>query len=223
MPNITTSRVRDYLNDLDRALRDLPRDRRHEIVADIRSHIDSALADIPMPSPAAVDQILDHLGTPDTIAAAAFAEMPPTKTRIALRDVTTIVLLLIGGLVLPVIGWLIGAVMLWTSSAWRVKDKAIATLLLPGGMLAPVFLFPFVWGLAAATVSTPCVLSAVPVPVPVQSPLPIPQGVGHAMAVNACTGGSSGSNMLLILLLVLGVSGPLFSTFWLIRHARRLA
>jgi hypothetical protein len=138
MPNITTSRVRDYLNDLDRALRDLPRDRRHEIVADIGSHIESALADIPTPSPAAVDQILDNLGTPDTIAAAAFAEMPPTKTRIALRDVTTIVLLLIGGLVLPVIGWLIGAVMLWTSTAWRVKDKTIATLLLPGGMLAPV-------------------------------------------------------------------------------------
>jgi len=60
-------------------------------------------------------------------------------------------------------------VMLWTSTAWRVKDKTIATLLLPGGMLAPVFLF----GLATATVSTPCVLSAVPVPV--QSPLPIPQ------------------------------------------------
>ena len=219
MPNITTSRVRDYLNDLDRALRDLPRDRRHEIVADIGSHIDSALADIPMPSPAAVDQILDNLGTPETIAAAAFAAMPPTKTRIALREVTTIVLLLIGGLVLPVIGWLIGAVMLWTSTAWRVKDKTIATLLLPGGMLVPVL--PF--GLATATVSTPCVLSGVPVPVPVQSPLPIPQGVGHAMAANACTGGSSGSNILLILLLILSVGGPLFSTFWLIRHARRLA
>ena len=172
-----------------------------------------------MPSPAAVEQILDHLGTPDTIAAAALAEMPPTRPRIALRDVITIVLLLIGGIVFPVIGWLIGAVMLWTSTAWRVKDKAIATLLLPGGMLSPVFLFPFLFGLATATVSTPCVLSTVPV----QSPLPIPQGVGHAVAVNACTGGSSGSNIWLILLLVLGVSGPLFSTFWLIRHARRLA
>ena len=55
------------------------------------------------------------------------------------------------------------------------------------------------------------------------TPFPIPHGVGHTVAVNACTGGSRGSIILPILLLVLSVGGPLFSTFWLIRHARRLA
>jgi hypothetical protein len=232
-------------------LRDLPSDRRHEIVADIGSHIDSALADIPTPSPAAVEQILDDLGTPETIAAAAFAEMPPTQSRWALRDVTAVVLLLIGGLVLPVIGWLIGAVMLWTSTTWRVKDKVIATLLVPGGLA----LIPLLGALAAvstATISAPattvCAYSVGPgaahqgvgvppapvpasgamvpasaAPVPAQSALPIRPGVSHAVAANTCTSSGSGSNIFLSLLLVLGVAAPLFSTFWLIRHARRLA
>jgi hypothetical protein len=215
---------------------------------DISSHIDSALADIPTPSPATVQQILDNLGTPETIAAAAFTEMPPTQSRWASRDVATVILLLIGGLVLPVIGWLIGAVMLWTSTTWRIKDKVIATLLVPGG-LALIPLLGAIAAVGTATISAPATTvcaysvgpgaarqgvgvppapaSAAPVPasgapVPVQSALPIPHNVSYAMTADACPRGSSGSNIFLILLLGLSVAAPLFTTFWLIRHARRL-
>src|SRR5438132_1045744 len=45
----------------------------------------------------------------------------------------------IGGLVVPIVGWFVAVVLLWTSHAWNTKDKLIGTLLLPGG-LAGVFL-----------------------------------------------------------------------------------
>jgi len=34
----------------------------------------------------------------------------------------------IGGLVLPVLGWIIGIVMMWQSPAWRRVDKVVATV-----------------------------------------------------------------------------------------------
>ncbi|MGI8577682.1 MAG: hypothetical protein ACR2KG_07135 [Nocardioidaceae bacterium] len=59
------------------------------------------------------------------------------------RDVAAVVLLLVGGVVVPVVGWLVGAVMLWSSTAWCVKDKLIATLLVPGGLSTVVLLGVF--------------------------------------------------------------------------------
>ena len=96
---------------------------------DIRGHIDVALADRGEPSAADVEQVLEELGTPQEIAEAAYAEQPPGRTRMAGRDVVTVILLLIGGIVLPFVGWVIGVVLLWTSTAWRTKDKVIGTLL----------------------------------------------------------------------------------------------
>ena len=124
MPNGTASRVRAYLDDLDRALSDLPKDRRTEIVRDIRGHIDVALAEQDDPSAADVEQLLDELGTPQEIAEAAYAELPPARAKIAGRDIATIVLLLIGGLVLPFVGWFIGVVLLWTSDGLADQGQA---------------------------------------------------------------------------------------------------
>ena len=50
------------------------------------------------------------------------------------------ILLLVGGLVIPVFGWVIGVVLLWASDAWNVRDKVIGTLLVPGGLGLPFFL-----------------------------------------------------------------------------------
>ena len=36
---------------------------------------------------------------------------------------------------------MIGVVLLWVSNAWNVRDKLIGTLLWPGGLGLPVFLF----------------------------------------------------------------------------------
>lgn len=218
MSNLTTPSARSYLQELNRALRDLPRARRREITRDIRAHIDAALADAPDQSPAMLATILDHLGTPVEIAEATRAELPPVQPRIAARDVTAIVLLLIGGIVVPFLGWLVGAVLLWTSTAWTAKDKIIATLLVPGGLLAPILL----GGIAASTTSGSGSVGCGPVAVP------SPSGAesGSAQVVQNCTNSTGPGvvpTILTIAFLIITVGGPLFSTFWLIRHARRLA
>ena len=49
-------------------------------------------------------------------------------------DVAAIVLLLVGGLIVPLVGWLPGVVLLWRSNAWNVRDKVIGTVFVPGGL-----------------------------------------------------------------------------------------
>ena len=49
-------------------------------------------------------------------------------------EVGAIVPLLVGGLIVPLVGWLIGVVLLWVSNAWNVRDKIIGTVFVPGGL-----------------------------------------------------------------------------------------
>jgi hypothetical protein len=49
------------------------------------------------------------------------------------RDVLTVVLLLVGILVFG-IGWLVGIALLWSSPTWRLRDRLLGTLLVPGGL-----------------------------------------------------------------------------------------
>ena len=49
-------------------------------------------------------------------------------------DVAAIVLLLVGGLIVPLVGWLPGVVLLWRSNAWNVRDKVIGTVFVPGDL-----------------------------------------------------------------------------------------
>lgn len=208
MTNATTSRVRTYLDELDRALSGLPRDRRTEIVRDIRSHIDVALADRGEPSAADVEQVLEELGTPQEIAEAAYAEQPLGRPRMAGRDVFTVIALLIGGIVVPFIGWVIGVVLLWVSTAWRTKDKVIGTLLVPGGLLAPLVLL-VVGGLVVARTSSSCATRQV-------------AGSARLVSCSDSGGGWVGPTVAITLLLV-SVAGPIFSAVWLVRTARRVS
>lgn len=214
MTNQTTPSMDSYLNELDQALRDLPRGRRQEIVRDIRTHIDAALADAPGQTPTEIATILDQLGTPAEIAEAARAELPPVRSRIAGRDVVAIVLLLIGGIAVPFLGWIVGVVLLWTSTAWRTKDKLIGTLLVPGGLLAPVLLALLAF--RAATISCETVTVSPPSPAN-------PSGGDVVQTCTSAAGSGVASTILTIVLVIITVGGPLFSTFWLVRHARRVA
>jgi hypothetical protein len=208
MPNATASRVRTYLDELDRALSHLPKDRRTEIVRDIRSHIDVALAERGEPSAADVEQVLEELGTPQEIAEAAYAELPPPRARIAGRDIATVILLLVGGFVF-LIGWVVGAVLLWTSTAWRTKDKVIGTLLFPGGLLAPILLLLVGGLMVARTSGGPCST--------------VQQAGSAAVTHCASSGGGWIGPAVAITLLVVSFVGPIFSAVWLIRTARRVS
>lgn len=52
----------------------------------------------------------------------------------------TPIVLLVGGVLLPFLGWLVGIVLLWASHAWTLRDKLIGTLVIPGGLMVPVYL-----------------------------------------------------------------------------------
>ena len=139
--------VERYLKHLEVELDDLPRDRRREIVDEIAGHIAEARAGLEHETEADVRNILDGLGDPADIAADARErfDVRPSATAPPYRpgwiEVGALVLLLIGGLILPFFGWLIGVLLLWLSNAWNVRDKVIGTVFVPGGLGFTVFLY----------------------------------------------------------------------------------
>ena len=157
MNTATQPLVTRYLRELERALRDLPSPRRREIVDEIREHIDEAAGSASAPpTEADVRTILDRVGDPESIAAEARERFGVSRAEAGPRETFAIALLLIGGVVLPAIGWLVGAVLLWTSRVWNARDKLIGTLLLPGGLAFPAYLFVFApFGVETCTSSGP--------------------------------------------------------------------
>ena len=49
-------------------------------------------------------------------------------------------MLLVGGVVLPIVGWFVGAVLLWVSDSWTTNEKLVGTLVVPGGLALPLYL-----------------------------------------------------------------------------------
>jgi HAAS len=139
-----------YLKHLEVELDDLPRDRRSEIVDEIAGHIAEARAGLEHETEADVRNILEGLGDPADIAEDArerFEVQPPAPAspyKPGWMEVGALVLLLVGGVVLPFVGWFIGVILLWLSNAWNVRDKVIGTVFVPGGSGLSLFLLFFV-------------------------------------------------------------------------------
>jgi len=131
----------DYLAQLDEALRDVP----HGIAAEIRAGIAEELASL---SPDAAAQRIAQLGDPREIAREAMdaggytpsapvapvflapampAIVPTTSTRgfaiIAALGLS------FGGFIVPLIGWVIGAVLVAMSAMWRTWEKVVAIVI----------------------------------------------------------------------------------------------
>lgn len=115
------------------------------------------------------------------------------------QEAVVIALLLIGGLILPLFGWLLGVYLLWRSPVWTVKDKLTGTLVIPGGLMMPI---------AGAA-------------------LAIPGGSGSCFQTSAsvsavCT--SSGASPFLagsfITIMALLTIAPIFSAIWLYKRMR---
>lgn len=66
---------------------------------------------------------------------------PRTAPQDEAYDVATVLVLMLGGLVVPVVGWLAGIVMLWASPHWSVGDKWLGTLAWPAVVIVPVVTF----------------------------------------------------------------------------------
>lgn len=205
-------RRNSYLAALRRELRDLPRGVRKEVVADIGTHLDEALLDAAPVTAEDAASIIRRLGTPAEVAAAARAELgrvgPPRGPRAF--EIVTVILLLVGGVVVPVIGWLVGFVMLWASRAWSVRDKLIGTLVVPGGLSLAAFALVFGGSSEACTSSSRVVAVR-----PGSARTTVVDGAMHCT-----TSGFQPPLALVIVGLVVLVAGPVFTTFWLLRHAR---
>ena len=139
--------VEDYLDRLERKLADFPSARRRELVQEISEHIAEARAGLESENEAEIRNLLDRIGDPADIAAEARGPAPetapaaaPVERRSGALDVAALILLLVGGVVIPVIGWLVGVVLLWISNSWTTNEKLFGTLVVPGGLALPVYL-----------------------------------------------------------------------------------
>jgi len=144
-----------YLKQLDLALSPIPQPQRRLLVAEIAEHLAQARAELADPSAAEVAKLLNRIGRPEDIAREAVeTETEPTSGAGTRREAWTVALLLVGGLVLPVVGWVAGVRSLWNSTAWTLRDKLIGTFVLPGGLL-PAVLYVVIPALAG-TPGRPC-------------------------------------------------------------------
>jgi hypothetical protein len=115
-------------------------------------------------------------------------------------DAITVFLLLVGGVILPVVGWVAGAVMLLASRRWTFRDKLVGLLVWPGGLALAV-------GLIVLAPTRQCVY--------------VDDSAGHRHG-GECTG-TTIPGWLGIPLLVLAIIGPLLTAIYLARRARRSA
>ena len=129
--------VADYLERLDHLLARLPYAARRQLVDEIAEHVAEARTGLDPGDEVGLLALLDAVGDPEAIAAEALgatSQAPPPR---ADRAVPWLVLL--GGFAVG-IGWLVGIVLLWSSDTWRRRDKLLATLVVPGGLVLPVLL-----------------------------------------------------------------------------------
>ncbi|WP_149083462.1 MULTISPECIES: HAAS signaling domain-containing protein [Microbacterium] len=140
MTDKTAAALRDdYLARLDEAMRGLP----HGVASDIRGGIAEELDGLDAEATA---ERIDRLGDPRGIAREAEDEVPtappavfpaPAPAPSAPRTPTTAtrgfaiaaaLTLSFGGIVVPVVGWFVGAVLVSLSALWRTWEKALAIL-----------------------------------------------------------------------------------------------
>jgi hypothetical protein len=95
-----------YLQDLEAQLRDLPANRRRELLDEVGEHIAAARAGLDT----------------ETEARERFGVLPSRPSTPVLEIVTVVLL------VIPLFGSLIGAVLVWLSRRWTTGEKLVGTL-----------------------------------------------------------------------------------------------
>ncbi|MER8104157.1 hypothetical protein [Kitasatospora sp. NPDC094016] len=170
--------VRAHLAAVARYTAPLPEQRRRELLADLREHVEVSLAESDPADEAAVRRVLEQLGSPRQIADAALDEEGGTRPEPESRGrtVRTLVfaVLPVPLSFVPVIGpplalaaAVIAASRVWRSTQWSRREKRLAALLL----LSPLLLTPLAAvvaavaspvGLTAAAVLAACVVGFCP-------------------------------------------------------------
>jgi len=134
--NVTTDPLADdYLRRLDAAASALPAHRRQELVSEIRDHLQEGLRQAPAGDETAVRNMLERLGPPEEIAAAATDSTPPDQLVAPLRETngSAIVSVVLGVLWFAGIGSLLALVFGYRArreiknSAGSQKGSGLAT------------------------------------------------------------------------------------------------
>ena len=139
MKTDTQGLIDRYLKELERELGALPRSRRCELMDDVGAHIADAHAETG-DDQLAIRKVLDRLGDPSEIAADARERFGIEPAKVGFMEVLALILLPVGGIILPIVGWFAGVVLLWVSPAWVTRDKIIGTLVVPGGYGTTLFM-----------------------------------------------------------------------------------
>ncbi|MFB4313437.1 hypothetical protein [Actinomadura sp. 21ATH] len=136
----TDQLITDYLDRLDAAARDLPPDRRADLLAEIREHIAVAVAERGDGSATAVRDVLDRLGDPAAIAREAADEAGPApaaprpgRGAFGVTGAALAVAAAAAGILLPVIGTLAAAALIWALTRWPARHKVLAAVAWPVG------------------------------------------------------------------------------------------
>jgi hypothetical protein len=188
--------VEDYLKRLRLASRELPRDERSELRAQIEEHLRDALP--PDPTEAATRTALERIGSPDTLVAEHLDRAGLPARRAGTQEWAAIILLLFGGF-LFVFGWIVGVILLWSSRAWTAREKLLSTLVLPGGLAAVA------WVALSSASGTECGSSGAP---------------GRPTITRCTPGPSTIHNVLIGALLIVLLLAPLATAMFLARRAR---
>lgn len=126
--------VQRYLAQLDAGLQGVDAARREEILADVHAHIEEGRSGLDPDDAAGVRTLLARVGDPAAIAAEAGAPFPGSR-----RWDVWAPWLIIFGPIASGLGWVAGVLILWTSPTWNQRDKLIATLVPPVGLVALFF------------------------------------------------------------------------------------
>ncbi|AUG75815.1 hypothetical protein CFP65_0893 [Kitasatospora sp. MMS16-BH015] len=177
--------VREYLDAVGRHTAALPAERRRELLADLGEHLEVSLAERltgthPAADEATVRQVLDRLGAPQRVAAAALEEAGVARTEPEAPGRTRLTLLLaalpLPLLLVPALGPLlalaaaaVALLRIWKSPQWTTGQKRQATLLLvsPAAVLptsAVALSLVSSHGLTPVAVLAACLVS-IPLPV----------------------------------------------------------
>lgn len=169
----------EYLHRLGTAAQGLPPQERDELLAEIRAHLQAGLPDTP--GDADVRNLLDSLGRPEDIVAAARSESggppvadqpawqpspagsPTTTSPWGTLEILAVLGLTVGTFLLPVVGPAVGIVLVWVSQRWTRGEKTVATVL----TVLPVLVITL--GLAMVVVTGSSSDQQGPVPGPVVS------------------------------------------------------
>jgi hypothetical protein len=136
----------------------------------------------------------------------------PVRTQREWLEPLAIVLLLVGGF-LAGVGWLAGVVLLWLSNVWTTRDKLIGTLIVPGGLALPLFVFSVVAVTGGSSGTTLCSSVARTSSAP----------GSFSTTTTSCTNTGSGGSSHIVAwgVLVALVVLPVLSAAYLARRSRR--